>query len=928
MKKLISSLIAIMMVLTMIPYTAFAETAPEDGSAVPDASVGAEFVTEDITIGHPEEITVYYFENKDVTVESENTSIAYGMVTNSSMIISSGTVLYGKTIKITPSQIGTANLIIRANGEVDKIYTINVQPIAPEENVHIGSSSEFEFVSLYDEVISFHETEGVTMNVLSKTQRTSTMIVNGVTVSEVNFVYKIQVDYDEPGEYTYTISGEKTGEAYKISAVVAEHEWEAEPQTDREATCTEDGQASVHCTECDAVKDETSIPVLEHTYDWVIDVPATEDAPGIMHEECIVCGAVANEDTVIEQLTHTHELVKTEAVEAGCLTAGNIEYYSCVTCGSMFADEETLEPLTQEEVIIAPHDHSLVVRPAVEATCETEGVTEEIYCSICEQVLVPQKIVLAKGHRYSNSWMMDDTGHWHECECGLKADESRHEFEWIIDKPATETESGIKHEECITCHAKKSENTNIDKLMHISDLVKIEAVPATCTTSGNIEYYYCRSCDNFYANEAMQHLIKKEDTVVKAKGHNYSEWQTISKSTCVRKGYEFTSCKDCGIAEIRELPLKTHKMEYLTKVPTCTEPGAEITYCTICNMEISERIPATGHVAVPVEIAPTCTEDGWTGGSKCAICEVVLEQPLVIPAMTHKYGEWIIEKVPTCTGPGAEYRVCSTCKNIENAVIARLDHEVEVVPAVAATCTATGLTEGIYCTSCNNVLKEQEPVAQMAHRWKTDMTVDRKATISNGGSMSYHCSDCNAINKASTVKIYMIKKTTVNSLVYNGSARTPVVTVVDNAGRQLQKGTDFIVTFKNAAGTRTVEPKNVGTYKAVVNFKGKYSGSVTKAFKINPKATTINNLTKGKGRFTVKWNKRTEQVTGYQIKYSGKSNMSNAKYIMIKTNKTVSKTVKNLKSKKKYWVQVRTFKTVNGTKYWSAWSGKWYVTTK
>ena len=928
MKKIISYLIAVMMVFAMIPYTAFAETAPEDGAAAPETSAGVEFVTEDITIGQPEEITVYYFENKDVKVESENTSIAYGMVTNSSMIISSGSVLYGKTIKITPSQIGTVNLIISANGEVDKIYTINVQPITAEESVHIGSGSEFEFVSLYDEVISFQETEGVTMNVLSKTQRTSTMIVNGVTVSEVNFVYKIQADYDEPGKYTYTISGEKTGEAYKITAVVTDHEWETEPQIDREATCEEEGQKSLHCTMCDVVKEETSIPVLEHTYDWVIDVPATEDAPGTMHEECTVCGAVTSEDTVIEQLTHTHELVRTEAVDAGCLTAGNIEYYSCQTCGSMFADEDTLEPLTQEEVVIAPRDHSVAVRPAVEATCETEGVTEEIYCSICNQILVPQKIILAKGHRYSNSWMTDDTVHWHECECGLKADEAIHEFEWIIDKPATETESGIKHEECLTCHVKRNENTNIDKLMHISDLVKIEAVPATCTTGGNIEYYYCRSCGNFYADEAMQHLIKKEDTVVKAKGHNYSEWQTISKSTCIKKGYEFTSCKDCGIAEIRELPLKTHKMEYLTKAPTCTEPGAEITYCTICMMEISEQIPAKGHVAVPIEIAPTCTDDGLTGGSKCYVCEAVLKQPTVIPALAHEYGKWITEKIPTCTAAGSEYRVCGKCKDIETAAIARLDHEVAVIPAVAPTCAAAGLSEGICCTSCNGILKAQETVAMLAHNWKTVMTVDKKATIRNGGSMSYHCADCNASNEGSVKRIYMIKKTTVKSPVYNGEVRTPAVTVVNAAGQQLKKGTDYTVTFKNAAGTKTVKPKNVGSYKAVINFKGKYSGSVTKDFKINPKSTAVTGLTKGKKQFTVKWSKRTAQVTGYQIKYSTKSNMNNAAFVLIKNSKTVSRTVKNLKAKQKYWVQVRTYKTVNGTKYWSAWSSKKAVTTK
>lgn len=67
-------------------------------------------------------------------------------------------------------------------------------------------------------------------------------------------------------------------------------------------------------------------------------------------------------------------------------------------------------------------------------------------------------------HSYGTEWKYDSTNHWHECECGDKADTAAHSFQWVIDKAATKESTGIKHEECTVCGAKRSENTVIDKL--------------------------------------------------------------------------------------------------------------------------------------------------------------------------------------------------------------------------------------------------------------------------------------------------------------------------------------------------------------------------------------------------------------------------------------------------------------------------------
>ena len=59
-------------------------------------------------------------------------------------------------------------------------------------------------------------------------------------------------------------------------------------------------------------------------------------------------------------------------------------------------------------------------------------------------------------HNYGTEWKYDETNHWHECECGNKADITAHNFKWIVDKEATATEKGSKHEECTVCGYKKA----------------------------------------------------------------------------------------------------------------------------------------------------------------------------------------------------------------------------------------------------------------------------------------------------------------------------------------------------------------------------------------------------------------------------------------------------------------------------------------
>ncbi|MGN0528820.1 MAG: fibronectin type III domain-containing protein [Eubacterium sp.] len=168
-----------------------------------------------------------------------------------------------------------------------------------------------------------------------------------------------------------------------------------------------------------------------------------------------------------------------------------------------------------------------------------------------------------------------------------------------------------------------------------------------------------------------------------------------------------------------------------------------------------------------------------------------------------------------------------------------------------------------------------------------------------------------------------IKSATLSttSYTYNGKVKTPSVKITDSNGRTLVKNTDYTVTY--ASGR-----KNVGKYSVKIKFKGNYTGTKTLYFTIKPKATSISSVSAGSKRFTVKWKKQSTQTTGYQIQYSTSSKFTSPKYVTVSSYKTTSKTVKSLKAKKKYYVRVRTYKTVSGTKYYSSWSKAKSVTTK
>ncbi|MCD7890010.1 MAG: hypothetical protein LUG23_08905, partial [Oscillospiraceae bacterium] len=244
---------------------------------------------------------------------------------------------------------------------------------------------------------------------------------------------------------------------------------------------------------------------------------------------------------------------------------------------------------------------------------------------------------------------------------------------------------------------------------HAHSLTKTDAVAETCLTDGNIEYWYCSVCGNYYSDEDCTTEVALEDTIVEAIGHNYEA--VITESTCTEDGYTTYTCSNCGDSYVADETEATgHSYESVVTEPTCTEGGytthtcsncgdtytdsetealghnyeSEVTTeatcteagvrtytCTRCGDTYTEEIPATGHNYVPTETTATCTEGGYTT-YVCSECGDTYTDEET-EALGHDY-ESVVTKEPTCTETGIMTYTCSRCGDTYTEDIDIVDH--------------------------------------------------------------------------------------------------------------------------------------------------------------------------------------------------------------------------------------------------------------
>ena len=245
-------------------------------------------------------------------------------------------------------------------------------------------------------------------------------------------------------------------------------------------------------------------------------------------------------------------------------------------------------------------------------------------------------------------------------------------------------------------------------------------------------------------------------------------------------------------------------------------------------------------------------------------------------------------KETTCTENGyTGEKVCSVCGAVTEYghTTAALGHDYQLMNQKDATCTEPGYSGDSICSRCKDVESEGTVIDKLDHEWETEYRIDKEPTCTEKGDKSIHCANCSA-----TKDLVEIDAT--------GHKYTHVIqkAQIGKAGREYDKCT--------TCGSQ----KNGKTIKA-----------------LTPQKTALKKLKSGKKAFTVSWTKKA--YSGYQIRYSLKSSMKSATYKSVSVSKTSFK-VKKLKRRKKYYVQIRTYKTVDGKKCYSAWSSAKKVKTK
>ena len=613
--------------------------------------------------------------------------------------------------------------------------------------------------------------------------------------------------------------------------------------------------------------------------------------------------------------TYNPSVAKTYKLTCGCTshTYGSAVITKQPTCTSEGTKTKTCTQCgaTVTETI-AKTSHKYVAT-VVAPTCTTNGYTLH-KCSVCG-TSYKDSTTKATGHSYGNS---------------------------VVTKQPTCTSVGTAIKTCTKCNATVTET--IPKTSHkYTDTV----VAPTCTADG-YTLHKCSVCGTSY-----------KDSTTKATGHSYGNSVVTKQPTCTSVGTAIKTCTKCNATVTETIPKTSHKYtdtvvaptctadgytlhkcsvcgtsykdsitkatghsygnSVVTKQPTCTSEGTAIKTCTKCNATVTEKLPAKGHTAVTDKGYPaTCTTAGKTDGSHCSVCNTVIKAQTVINATGHKSSGWIVDKAASIGVKGSKHKECTVCKKVletsEIPALSRISISKASVTLSTSTYAYDGKAKkpGVTVKLNGKTLKNgTDYTASYSNNTKVGTA---KVTITGKGNYT------GSVSKTYSIK-NDFKKATVSGIstkAFTGKNITQTITVKYN-GKTLKKGTDYTVSYSNN--------KSIGTATVKIAGKGSYTGTITKTFKINPAKQEIQKLTAKSKAFFVDWAQKGS-ATGYEIQYATNSKFTSAKKVTITNKKTDKTTVSKLSGKKKYYVRVRSYTTVKGTKYYGAWSASKSVTTK
>ena len=289
------------------------------------------------------------------------------------------------------------------------------------------------------------------------------------------------------------------------------------------------------------------------------------------HKQICNCGDVVTEGHKWDNGTQT--------IAPSCVAEG-VMTYECEVCG---------ETKTAAIVVLG---HDIVNHEAKAPSCTEIGWDAYETCSRCDYTTKVEKEMLD------------------------------HQYGWIIDRHPTIDETGLKHEECSACGAKRNENTTIDKLTcSHPEMVKIEAKAATCLEEGNKEYFFCSGCNKYYSNEEGTLETTVEENKIASLGHDMIIDEAVAP-TCTATGLtEGSHCSRCDYKIAQEtVPTIGHSYEAVVTDPTCMAQGYTTYTCSGCgDSYVGDYVDVATHSYEAVVTAPTCIAEGYTIYT-CSVC--------------------------------------------------------------------------------------------------------------------------------------------------------------------------------------------------------------------------------------------------------------------------------------------------------------------
>ena len=281
---------------------------------------------------------------------------------------------------------------------------------------------------------------------------------------------------------------------------------------------------------------------------------------------------------------------------------------------------------------------------------------------------------------------------------------------------------------------------------------------------------------------------------------------------------------------------------------------------------------------------------------------------------THTFDEGVVTKAATLTSAGVKTYTCLGCGETKTETIPKLVDISKLTVKLESTSmpyTGSAVKPKVTIKNGSKALVSGTDFAVASYKNNTAVgtaTVVVKGRGAYGGEKTLTFKIVKANVKNAEI-------TGIKNKYYTGKAVKQSI-VVKSSGKTLKEGTDYTLTYKSN--------KAIGKATVTIKGKGNYTGTVTKAFKICPKKTTLKTATSPKkGAIKVTYTKQTK-ITGYQVTYANNSAFKNA---ASKNSGKLTKTVTGLK-KGTYYVKVRTYKTVKGVKYYSGYSAVKKVVVK